>query len=249
MKTRVAILSDIHSNLAALEAVLAAIEREQVEQILCCGDIIGYGPYPAQCIHLLQEVDACVVQGNHDAAVAGQLDLHSFASGGAQSAVEWTATTISDKERNWLVELPLIVQTDHYVLFHGSLRDPLWEYITTPLAAYAAFMEMEREIAFFGHSHRSGVFLFRKAHPKVVYQPGGEKRLRLEKKTQYLINPGSVGQPRDSDPRAAFAIAELTDDDKWVQFYRIDYDIEQTRRAIIAAHLPRSNADRLLHGI
>ncbi len=248
MKTRIAILSDIHGNLAALESVLTVVDTQQVEQILCCGDITGYGPYPAQCIHLLQDVDACIVQGNHDAAAADMLNPNSFSAAG-KLAVEWTATTISAKQRAWLAELPLIVRTDHYVLFHGSLRDPLWEYITTPLTAYAVFMELEGDVAFFGHSHLPGAFIFRKEQATVSYQPGGEERLKLEKKMQYLINPGSVGQPRDSDSRAAFAIAELTKNEKWVQFHRIDYDIEQTRRAIIAAHLPQSNADRLLHGI
>jgi predicted phosphodiesterase len=248
LKTRIAILSDIHANLAALKAVLAALDAQQVGQILCCGDITGYGPYPAQCIHLLQAVNACIVQGNHDAAVANRLDPNSFSAAG-QSAIEWTATTVSDKERNWLAELPLIVRTDHYVLFHGSLCDPLWEYIITPLTAYAVFKKLEGDVAFFGHSHLSGAFIFRKEQAKVSYQSGGEQRLKLEENTQYLINPGSVGQPRDNDPRAAFAIAELTSNEKWVQFHRINYDIEQTRRAIIAAHLPQSNADRLLHGI
>ncbi|MCD5417224.1 metallophosphatase family protein [Candidatus Bipolaricaulota bacterium] len=248
MKTRIAILSDIHGNLAALEAVLAAIDTQQVKQILCCGDIIGYGPHPAQCIRLLQDADACVVQGNHDAAVADLLNHNSFSIAG-KLAVEWTATAISDAERNWLAELPLIVRTDRYVLFHGSLRDPLWEYITTSSTAYTVFMELEGDLAFFGHSHLAGAFMFMKEQSEISYRPGGEERLEIENKTQYLINPGSVGQPRDGDPRAAFAIAELAENEKWVQFYRIDYDIEQTRRAIIAARLPQSNADRLLLGI
>ncbi|HOW42527.1 MAG TPA: metallophosphoesterase family protein [Candidatus Omnitrophota bacterium] len=240
---RYAVFSDIHANLEALDAVLQACRCQRIDAYLCVGDIVGYGADPAACIDRTRSVANVIVAGNHDWAVCGQTDIATF-NPFACAAIEWTRTALSAPERAFLASLPLTFANADCTLTHGTLHEPeQFHYLTDGFIAWPTFRLLQTTVCFIGHTHIAGVFMegadrqaCRISDTAFVAQPGN----------RYIVNVGSVGQPRDSHPAAAYCIfdsQELT-----VNILRVDYDIAAARKKIIAAGLPRFLGDRLLSG-
>lgn len=241
--SQIGVVSDIHGNLPALEAVLNSLEKSRVERIFCCGDIVGYGPWPGLCVRRIREANPLCVQGNHDAAACARLPFDHFTPS-AQLVIKWTTAHISDKETIYLKELPAIHTEDNLVMVHGSLRGPLWEYISDRWVAAENFSLFNRPLALFGHSHIQGGFV--SLEGKVDLLRPTKEPLKLAPEAKYLINPGSIGQPRDGDPRAAYAVVDLLN--REVHFKRISYDINMIKKRILREGLPRDLGDRLSLG-
>lgn len=238
---RVGLLSDIHANLVALEAVLAALGK--VDALWITGDTVGYGPDPGDTLALLRERRALLVQGNHDRAVAtgeGLEFFHDRAADAAQLHQRW----LSAEDRDALGALPLTVTAAGFTLCHGSLRDPLWEYVTTARVAGASLKIAETDHCCNGHTHIPALFRLAGNDARAIHITAATA-YRLEQRT--LINPGSVGQPRDGDPRASYAI--LDTEAGTATFYRASYRIDETQRRIRARGLPEMFADRLAFGL
>lgn len=234
-------MSDVHANLTALETVLE--EMGPVDALWVCGDTVGYGPDPSDVLALLLERKATIVAGNHDRAVATGEDLEFFnppAAVAAKMHQQW----LSPAERDTLAELPRTLQASDVTLCHGSLRDPLWEYVTNPKAAAASLAIASTSHCCAGHTHVPS--LFRSG-------PGGASAGRIRYDAPYplapraFFNPGSVGQPRDGDPRAAYAVIEV--DAGTVTFHRAAYRVEETQRRIRERGLPPIFAERLAFGL
>jgi len=240
---RVAVVSDVHANVHALEAVLAAIDRDPPDELWCLGDLVGYGARPNECCELIEaRADVCL-GGNHDLAVRGTIDLAEF-SGDAAIAATWTRGVLSPSARAYLDTLEPEGHRHGVGLYHGSPRDPVWEYVLSDEAAVAAIMLSDFPLTLVGHSHVAlQVSLDDRALDGGLAGDGTVLDFGTRK---WLLNPGSVGQPRDGDPRAAYLTLEL--DDKRAAFHRVDYDIEATQAEIRAAGLPDALADRLATG-
>ncbi|HET9154179.1 MAG TPA: metallophosphoesterase family protein [Solirubrobacterales bacterium] len=244
---RVAVLSDIHSNRQALEAVLAGVEEAGVEEAWCLGDMVGYGADPDACTALVRErCDTCLV-GNHDLAVLGALDISTF-SEGAAAAVEWTRENVGEETLAFLGELEPTASKGGVGLFHASPRDPVWEYVLSAEQAEAGLGAQEERVGLIGHSHIA-LFFVRSPGARGGHAQGAQAESGLEIELpdgEWLLNPGSVGQPRDGDPRAAWL--EL-DTEAWTaRWHRVEYDISAAATAIRAAGLPPALADRLEAG-
>jgi len=246
---RAAVVSDIHANLPAFEAVLGAIDAAAgVEEIWCLGDVVGYGAEPDQCADLVREhCDLCLV-GNHDLAVLGALDIAAF-SEAAATAVAWTREHVAERTLELLRELQPTGERAGIGLFHASPRDPVWEYVLSAEQADACFDVQRDRVALIGHSHVS-LFFVRPSEneqgDEVRGAQSSDDTLLDLGSGRWLINPGSVGQPRDSDPRAAWL--ELDTDEEAARFHRVPYDIERAAASIVTAGLPRRLADRLRVG-
>jgi diadenosine tetraphosphatase ApaH/serine/threonine PP2A family protein phosphatase len=238
---RVGVVSDIHANLVALETVLAAIGT--VDALWVTGDTVGYGPDPSDVLALLIERKATIVAGNHDRAVARGEDLELF-NRPAALAARMHQSWLSAAERDTLAALPTTLETEGVTLCHGSLRDPLWEYVTNPRSAAASLALAKTPHCCAGHTHVPA--LFREG-------PDAERPGRVRYETAYplepraFLNPGSVGQPRDGDPRAAYAVLDLAEGT--VTFHRSSYQVDETQRRIRARGLPAIFADRLAFGL
>ncbi|HEU5105863.1 MAG TPA: metallophosphoesterase family protein [Solirubrobacterales bacterium] len=241
---RVAILSDIHSNRQALEAVLAATEEAAVEQTWCLGDMVGYGADPDACTALVRERCGTCLVGNHDLALLGALDISTF-SEAAATAVEWTREQVSEETLEFLRSLEPAASQGGIGLFHASPRDPIWEYVLSTDQAEAGLEACEERVALIGHSHIA-LFFVRAAERNGGYAQGaqaGDGTAVEIGEGEWLLNPGSVGQPRDGDPRAAWL--EL-DTEQWTaRYHRVDYDIGAAAAAIREAGLPDVLAERL----
>jgi diadenosine tetraphosphatase ApaH/serine/threonine PP2A family protein phosphatase len=241
---RAAVLSDVHSNQPALEAVLTAVEEAGVDELWCLGDVVGYGAQPDACAELIRErCEVCLV-GNHDLAVLGGLDISSF-SETAAAAVEWTRENASAATLEFLRELAPAGSRAGIDLFHASPRDPVWEYVLSFDQAEEGLDALKQRIGLIGHSHIS-LFFSRSdgARSSDVQgaQAGDGAVLGLESGV-WLLNPGSVGQPRDGDPRAAWL--EL-DTEAWTaHFHRVPYDVATAAETILAAGLPSQLGERL----
>lgn len=241
---RVAVLSDIHSNRQALEAVLAAAEEAAVEEIWCLGDMVGYGAEPDACTALVRErCSACLV-GNHDLALLGALDISTF-SDAAAAAVEWTRGNVSAATLEFLGSLDPTGSREGVGLFHASPRDPVWEYVLSTDQAEAGFEAQEERVGLIGHSHIA-LFFCRAGGSRAGRAQGAQADDGAEIEIgdgEWLLNPGSVGQPRDGDPRAAWL--EL-DTERWLATYhRVPYEVGEAAAAIRAAGLPDVLAERL----
>jgi len=235
---RVAVLSDIHSNAHALEAVLEAIGPH--DQLWVLGDIVGYGPHPDRVVERLGAEGAIAVQGNHDAAALGRIPMGTF-NDLARAAVEWTATTMAAATRDWLADQPDTRVEGEFTLAHGSPRDPLWEYLLSVPAARLNLAAFSTPYCLVGHTHYPLTFRDDDGRIEVLRARDGT-RLRLDGR-RCILNPGSVGQPRDGDPRAS---AMLLDTDAGeVEWRRIEYPVQETQRAMRGLPLPRPLADRL----
>jgi predicted phosphodiesterase len=241
---RAAIISDVHSNLAALETVLAAIEPEQVDEIWCLGDLVGYGADPERCVEILLDRCAISLAGNHDLVVTGEIDMSVFAHD-AGKAARWTAKVLSDTAMERLRALQPVGERNGVELYHASIRDPVWEYVVDPGTAAACLALQTHGLALIGHSHVPLAYASLQGE-MVIAGYAEEGTLQMVEGTKYLINPGSVGQPRDGDPRAAYLLLDL--DRLTATWRRIDYDIAAAQQAIIKAKLPDSLAYRLAEG-
>lgn len=241
----VAVITDIHANLPALEAVLEAIDAAGAEEIWCLGDTVGYGAEPDRCADLVRERCALSLVGNHDLAVLGALDIAAFSEAAAE-AVAWTRENVAERTLELLRELEPAGEREGIGLFHASPRDPIWEYVLSAEQADACFDVQTARIALIGHSHVSLFF----TRPAAAEQGGDVRGAQSSDDSLldlaagcWLVNPGSVGQPRDGDPRAAWL--ELDTDGQSARFHRVGYDVERAAASIAGAGLPRRLADRL----
>jgi predicted phosphodiesterase len=241
---RVAIVSDIHGNRQAFEAVLDAIEASSCEEMWCLGDLVGYGADPNACVSLAREHAAICLAGNHDLGVRGTLPLEQFSRGAALAAT-WTQEVITAETRAFLDGLEPLNLDESVGLYHASPRDPVWEYVLSPLQAELCLDIQPDRVALIGHSHVALSFARFPGEP-ATGETRGDGTLLTIAEGEWLLNPGSVGQPRDGDPRAAWLALDL---DNWTADYRrVEYDIAGAAAAIRAARLPDSLAERLLYG-
>ncbi|MEE8193929.1 MAG: metallophosphoesterase family protein [Dehalococcoidales bacterium] len=239
-------LADIHANLAAFTAVLDDIERRGgVDGLWCLGDVVGYGPDPGRCIELLRQHEHVCVAGNHDLAAAGKLDITSF-NPDAAFACRWTAQQLSPEDIDYLGNLPTTVEKEALTLLHGSPRDPIWDYLVSVGSAQENFAYFESKYCLVGHSHVPLVFKQEEGGNCSFqeFSPGiglvlGDSRL--------IINPGGVGQPRDGDPRASYAIYDNSS--SVVRLYRVPYDINATQIKMVKNNLPMRLVVRLEQGV
>jgi len=241
---RIAIVSDIHGNRQAFEAVLDEVEASDCEEMWCLGDLVGYGADPDACVDMARRHAAICLAGNHDLGVRGDLPIEEFSRGAALAAL-WTRDHIAAETREFLASLEPSNLDEAVGLYHASPRDPVWEYVLSPLQAELCLDAQEHRICLIGHSHVALSFSREDGEPATGQTRGDDEELSLEE-GEWLVNPGSVGQPRDGDPRAAWL--EL-DTDAWTAVYRrVEYDIAGAAGAIRAARLPNSLAERLEYG-
>jgi len=237
---RVAVISDIHANFHALEAVAEAIGQEQ-DEIWCVGDVVGYGPQPNPCCDWTADhADVCLA-GNHDLGVLGTLDLELFSDDAAAAAL-WTRGVLSERARGYLAALEPSATRDGVALYHGSPREPVWEYVLSYQAARDAIEDSAAEVTIVGHSHVP----FAIGEGELVgghVSDGAEVALD----GRWLLNPGSVGQPRDGDPHAAWLLLDLGS--RRATFRRVPYDVERTQAEMRELGLPDVLAERLAHGV
>ena len=238
---RIAVVSDVHSNLVALDAVLA--HAGAVDAVWHLGDIVGYGPDPNGVVARLVEVGALGVRGNHDAAAIGGLEIEQF-NPEARAAMEWTRAAIDETTRAWLQAQPPRRRDGAFSLVHGSPRDPTWEYLTSAAIARASFEAMTTDHGLNGHTHIPVAFVLDSDRIAAVRPRDGD-RLSLDG-TRVLLNPGSVGQPRDGEPAASYLV--LDPEAAVATWHRVPYDIASVQAAMADAGLPRRLAERLSHG-
>ena len=241
---RVAVVSDIHANLHALEAVLAEIDAEGVDELWCLGDVVGYGPRPNECCDLVRGRAALSLCGNHDLAVLGTLDVEEF-TGDAAAAARWTTSVLGEPQRAWLSSLAPLGRRENAQLFHASPRDPVWEYVLSEHGALLALLETEAPLVLVGHSHVALALSWDGRKIDGGLAPGGASKSFGRRR--WLLNPGSVGQPRDGDPRAAWLLLDTAA--RRCTFRRIPYDIAGTQKEIRDQRLPEGLAARLAHGV
>jgi predicted phosphodiesterase len=243
---RVVIVSDIHSNYVALEAVLAA--AGPYDELWNLGDTIGYGPRPNECMAVMRARASVMIAGNHDLACLGLVDLSDF-NPEARAANIWNGAQLDPDHREALESLPpMLAVNERFLVAHGSPRDAVWEYLLTRAQAQENFNRFDQQVCFIGHSHVPLCFQ-RSPGERAVgpHLPEDGETLVLRAGTRYIINPGSVGQPRNQDPRAAFAV--LDSEAASVTFRRVEYDIAQTQQEMRAAQLPEPLAARLQYGM
>jgi len=238
---RIAVLSDIHSNLVALDAVLAAIGS--VDAVWHLGDVVGYGPEPDGVVERLTAIGAVGVRGNHDAAAAGGNEIEWF-NPDAKAAMEWTRDAISATTLAWLAALPLRRLEPDFTLVHGSPRDPIWEYVTSAALARAALSAISTQHGLHGHTHVPIAFTEVDGRMRTLAPRAGNTVALGE--GRMLLNPGSVGQPRDGDPRASYLVLNI--EAATATWGRAAYDVESVGAAMRAAGLPGRLADRLRVG-
>jgi predicted phosphodiesterase len=239
---RVAVISDIHGNAPALDAVLADVDVQAPDAIWCLGDLVGYGAQPNECVRTVRErADVCLL-GNHDLSVLGRLDLDDFTHDAA-AAARWTQSVLGPEERAFLDSLEPQSSQPGAELFHASARDPVWEYVLTEEAARATLDLSDAPLVLVGHSHVSLALT-----PDGIGVAGGPARggTEVELNGRWLLNPGSVGQPRDADPRAAWLLLDLGR--RFAAFRRVQYPIQQTQAEMRERGLPGTLAARLARG-
>lgn len=240
---RILVISDIHANYTAFDAVIKHAEG-QWDYVWCLGDVVGYGPDPNECVERLRELPHLCLAGNHDWAALERLDIRTF-NPDARRAVEWTRDTLSDDNTRWLKALPTTFVIGQYTLVHASPREPIWEYILEPLVAALNFPHFETPYCLVGHTHQPIIYEQADNGDTREHKPLYNQVLQLNGHRQ-IINPGSVGQPRDADPRAAYAILDF-EQNKW-EHRRIDYNIAETQRRMRKYDLPERLIARLEHG-
>jgi len=236
---RYLILSDIHSNLAALNACIDDAEDKEIDKIICLGDIVGYAAKPNQCIEILRKKKAICILGNHDAACINKIELNWFNSL-ARFCIEWTIKELKKENKEFLLKLPEKFCTQEFFAVHGSPFSPLKEYMDEEIA-FLSFQEISQNILLCGHSHIPFII----EQGKEMLPIKGNKAISL-KNSRFVISVPSVGQPRDFDSRAGYAILDL--EKMLIEIYRVKYDIEQTIEEILSASLPKIFAERLRFG-
>ncbi len=242
---RLAVISDIHSNLAAFEAVLADI-GDRVDRIWCLGDIVGYGPAPNECIERVRQDDIICLAGNHDWACLGKVDLADF-NPDASRACRWTVEQLKPENRDFLDRLPVSLTIGRYTLVHGSPRGPIWEYIAQPETALENFSHFDTAICLVGHTHVPLAFHLPDESASSCERRWLSGREPLDiSQGRWILNPGGLGQPRDGDPRASYLI--LDSEAVTVEIHRVPYPVEVTQQAMAEAGLPGSLSLRLTFG-
>jgi len=240
---RAAILADIHSNLTALEAVLADVERRgRVDEVWCLGDIVGYGPEPHRCIETIKERCHTCIAGNHDQAAADKLDISYFNPEAAEAA-GWTTQHLEKDDIRFLENLPLILEKGDFTLAHGSPRDPILEYVLSTAVAEESLKHFQTRYCLIGHSHLALLFECGRHCSGSELAPESEVKLGNKR---LIINPGSVGQPRNDDPRAQYAVYDA--EAGRITFHRVEYDISITQQKMLEAKLPHWLIHRLALG-
>jgi diadenosine tetraphosphatase ApaH/serine/threonine PP2A family protein phosphatase len=239
---RVAVISDVHANYHALDAVLTEIDAARVDAVWCLGDTVGYGPRPNECCDLVRDrADHCLV-GNHDLVVLGELTVSEFNDEAAVAAI-WTAGVLTPESREFLASLKPYGEVEGVELYHASARDPVWEYVLTEEAAEATLALSSAPIVLVGHSHVALAITADDGRVSGGPAPGGSK---VTLGGRRLLNPGSVGQPRDGDPRAAWMLLDL--EERFAEFRRVPYSIERTQAEMRKRGLPQALATRLERG-
>jgi predicted phosphodiesterase len=241
---RVAVISDVHANLHALEAVRQAIERDRPDEVWNLGDTIGYGARPNECCDLIESLAAISLVGNHDLAAIGQLPLGDFSSA-AGAAVTWTKEHLSASARAYLAGLAPMSRISGCALFHGSPRGPVWSYVLKPSEIADSFALADEPLILVGHTHFAMAASL--ANEQVVLERAEAGAIVDLTRARWLLNPGSVGQPRDGDPRAAYLLLDL--DAGRAEFKRVDYDIKRTQIEIRELGFPEQLATRLSRGV
>ena len=238
---RYAIFGDIHGNYDALEAALAAMEREKVDEMICLGDIVGYGAQPHQCVEKIRSLGCMCLAGNHDHAAIGKLDIDFFNLYAREAAV-WTRAALPPEDREFLANLGFIEHLPNFAVVHGSLHGPeMFNYISTIFDADLSFDALDKQLLFYGHTHIPLTFFDTKPMTYTM-----DPELPVGDGTRVLVNVGSVGQPRDEDPRACFAVYD--DAAGLVRLIRVEYDVHRAAQKIIEAGLPEPLAIRLEQG-
>lgn len=238
---RIALFGDIHANLEALEAVLGDAKTQEVSEYVCMGDIVGYNADPAACLEQVRSMDCPTVKGNHDDDASSGHSLEAM-NPVAAAALEWTRLQLSDEQRQWLRRLRMVRQVADFTVVHSTLDQPAhWNYVTNRFDAMSNFSYQFTQVCFHGHTHVPRVYIKR---DKVLEVPADT--LAIEDGAKYFINVGSVGQPRDGDWRACYAIYDI--DSKTVNFRRVEYDIARTQEKILSAGLPEMLAERIAEG-
>ena len=246
LAVRVAVISDVHANLYALEAVLGEIDREPPDAVWCLGDTVGYGPRPNECCDLVRERADRVLIGNHDLVALGSADvaLDEFNPEAAAASI-WTSEQLSEQSRAFLEGLEPTAEIDGAQLFHGSPRDPVWEYVLTELVALESLAMTTAPLVLVGHTHVATALVLDGDKLQGGVAPEGFEASLEE--GRWLLNPGSVGQPRDGNPNAAFLELDLAA--KRARFRRVPYPVERTQEEIRERGLPDPLAERLAHGM
>jgi len=236
------IFGDIHANLEALQAVLAALSKERIDKYLCLGDIVGYGASPDECIEEVKKLNPVTIAGNHDWGSAGTFDV-SYFNAHAQAAILWTSKNITYENRQFLKSLDLIYQEDDITLVHGSLHSPeRFEYILDISSAEETFQLLQTKVCFVGHTHQPIIFIKRGKH----YSATSQTEIMLKSSQAYIVNVGSVGQPRDGNPQGSYVVYDS--ETNQLQIKRVAYDVQKAKDKIIKAGLPRILAERLVIG-
>jgi predicted phosphodiesterase len=239
---RVAVISDVHANFHALEAVMEQIDAERVDAVWCLGDVVGYGPLPNECCDVVRErSDLCLV-GNHDLVAIGRINVGDF-NDEAAAAATWTSQVLTHTSRAFLESLEPLGTAEGVDLYHASARDPVWEYVLTDEAAEATLDLAAEPVVLVGHSHVALAITQADGGVAGGLAPGGTD---VQLDGRWLLNPGSVGQPRDGDPRAAWLLLDL--ERMLAAFQRVPYSIEQTQEEMRERGLPRMLAARLARG-
>ena len=241
---RYCILGDVHGNLEALEAVLADAEKQGVDRYVCVGDIVGYGANPRECVERVNGLTTQIVAGNHDCAVVGRTDVEYF-NMFAREAVLWTQAQLSPEEKGFLRGLPLMLEVDGLTIVHATVHQPeQFGYIESALAARLSFDALSNDLAFVGHSHVPVAFFYEQRGEEIWYSQDNDVPLGDFSKT--IVNVGSVGQPRDENPLAAYGLYDT--EQRRVTIRRVEYDVEAAKQKILDAGLPEVLAVRLLVG-
>ena len=242
---RIGVVSDIHSNLAALETVVAAMQP--MDEVWCLGDIVGYGPQPNECVSTLRGLKHLAVAGNHDWAATGRMGVEEFNPYAAAAAL-WTRDQLAPDTRDYLVGLPIRLTSGDFTLAHGSPRDPLWEYLLGASSAGANFAHFEGPFCLVGHTHVPAIFTRADDRRVLARRIVGDEDVPLDQPgSRYILNPGSVGQPRDGDSRAAFLVVDT--DRRLASWRRVVYPIEPTQERMRRAGLPPELIERLDLGL
>src|SRR5262245_62240317 len=236
-----AIIADIHANLDAFQVVLEDIKQQKCTHYACLGDVVGYNANPKECLDIVRQMNMPCVKGNHDEYCSTDQPLDGFNPAAAE-AVNWTRKQLSEEDRQWLRDLKYVRMVNSFTLVHATLDGPQrWGYVFDKLAAAASFTYQNTSVCFFGHTHVPVAFI----RDREV-RGGTYSKFKIEPGRKYFVNVGSVGQPRDGNPKAAYAIYDM--DEGSVELRRLDYDIEKTQGKIRAAGLPERLAERLAYG-
>ncbi len=235
----IAIISDIHGNLEALRETFSYIDKEKIDTVYCLGDIVGYGPNPNECVEIVRNRCKSIVLGNHDAAASGALDISRF-NLNARNAIIWTGKKLKEENRNYLENLPYIYKDQDLFFVHASPKNPeRWTYVFSDITAKEELNSFNEKVCFIGHTHSPMIYPdAEKGNYSNCYTFANNKK--------YLVNVGSVGQPRDGDNRLCFCIYDTIEQN--IEFVRLNYDIKGTGEKIIRSGLPPFLAERLING-